>query len=324
MAAHLDSVFQRRRIAVDGGQHAFYSFLERVFSFLTLNAILVAFTTTSILYVACSLLNIFNAPLLLACFFLTVCTYNLNRLTDFGEDSINAPERADYTEKHHTRVLLTVVGSAGAALLFAFFCDLSAVFVIFLAICAGYLYSVRVFGFRLKDVLVVKNVTIAGTSVICAAALPLAVHVSSYIAISLIAYFVFIKVFINTVLFDVRDIEGDRLAGAVTIPVSLGRQKTRALLLGLNSTLLPWVAISIFQGLWYKFIAILAASVVYGYWYIFRLCSNGATIRKSVDLLVDGEWVLIALVVAVVAATAIGPTGWSFLGSSIGPSLVFL
>jgi 4-hydroxybenzoate polyprenyltransferase len=316
MAAHLDSVFQRRRISVDGGQ-ACYSFLERIFSFLTLNAILVAFTTTSILYVACLLLNIFNAPLLLACFFLTVCTYNLNRLTDFGEDSINAPERADYTEKHHTRVLLTVTGSAGAALLFAFFCDLSAVLVVFLAICAAFLYSVRVFGFRLKDVLVVKNVTIAGTSVMCAAALPLAVHVGSYVAISLIGYFVFIKVFINTVLFDVRDIGGDRLAGAATIPVSLGRQKTRGLLLGLNSTLLPWVAISIFQGLWYKFIPILAASVVYGYWYIFRLCSSGATKRTSVDLLVDGEWVLIALVVAVFAATAIGPTGWSSLGPYI-------
>lgn len=324
MAEHLDSFFQTRRIVFYGGKRTFYSFLERILSFLTLNALLAACTTTTILYVSCLLLNTFNALLLFACFFLTVSTYNLNRLTDLDEDSINTPDRANYTKQHHTRVLLTVVGSAGAALLLASFCDLSAVFVIFLGICASCLYSVRILGFRLKDVLVLKNVTIAGTCVICAAALPLAVHVSSYIAISLIAYFVFIKVFINTVLFDVRDVEGDRIAGAVTIPVSLGRQKTRGLLLGLNSTLLPWVALSIVQGLWYKFIAILAASVVYGYWYIFRLCSNGATIRKSVDLLVDGEWVLIAIVVAVVAATAIGPTGWSSLGSSVGSSLAFL
>ncbi len=318
MAAHLDSVFQRRRIVVDGGQRAFYSFFERILSFLTLNAILVAFTTTSILYVSSLLLNIFNAPLLLACFFLTLCTYNLNRLTDFDEDSINAPEVADYTEKHHARVLLTVVGSGGAALLFASFSDLSAVFVVLVAICAGCLYSVRIFGFRLKDVLVVKNVTIAGTSVICAAFLPLAVHFSSYIAISLIAYFVFLKVFINTVLFDVRDIEGDRLAGAATIPVSLGRQKTRNVLLALNSTLLPWVALAIFQGLFYKYIMVLAASVAYGYWYIVHLCRDGAKVRKSVDLLVDGEWVMIALVVS---AIALGPAVWSSLGA-LGPAVL--
>jgi 4-hydroxybenzoate polyprenyltransferase len=307
MVAH---AFFQRRFVIDSEQGDLSSFFERILSFLTLNAILAGFTTTSILYVSCLLLNTFNAPLMLACFFGTVSTYNLNRLTDLDEDSINAPDRADYVRKHHTRVLLTVIGSGGAALLFASFCDLFAVFVIFLAICVGCLYSVRILRFRLKDVLVVKNATIAGTCVICAALLPLAVHFSSYIAISLIAYFVFIKVFINTVLFDVRDVEGDRLAGAATIPVSLGRQKTRGLLLGLNSTLLPWIAISIFQGLFYRYIAILAATVVYGFWYILRLCRDGATTRKSVDLLVDGEWVLIAIVVA---AIFLGPAVWSSL-----------
>jgi 4-hydroxybenzoate polyprenyltransferase len=305
----VENAFFQKRFVI-GELRDLSSFFERILSFLTLNAILAGFTTTSILYVSCLLLNTFNAPLMLACFFGTVSTYNLNRLTDLDEDSINAPDRADYVRKHHTRVLLTVIGSGGAALLFASFCDLFAVFVIFLAICVGCLYSVRILRFRLKDVLVVKNATIAGTCVICAALLPLAVHFSSYIAISLIAYFVFIKVFINTVLFDVRDVEGDRLAGAATIPVSLGRQKTRGLLLGLNSTLLPWIAISIFQGLFYRYIAILAASVVYGFWYILRLCRDGATIHKSVDLLVDGEWVLIAIVVA---AIFLGPAVWSSL-----------
>jgi 4-hydroxybenzoate polyprenyltransferase len=305
----VENAFFQKRFVI-GELRDLSSFLEGILSFLTLNAILVGCTTTSILFVSCLLLNTFNVPILLACFFLTVSTYNLNRLTDLDEDSINAPDRADYTKKHRTRVLLTVLGTGGAALLFASFCDLFAFFVIFLAIGLGCLYSVRIFGFRLKDILVVKNATIAGTSVICAALLPLAVHFSSYIAIWLIAYFVFIKVFINTVLFDVRDVEGDSLAGAVTIPVSLGRQKTRGLLLGLNSTLLPWVALSIFQGLFYKYIAILAASVVYGFWYILRLCRDGATTRKSVDLLVDGEWVMIAIVIT---AIVVGPAVWSSL-----------
>jgi 4-hydroxybenzoate polyprenyltransferase len=312
MAVHLESLYQTDRLLIDSNKQrsSHYTFSERILSFLTLNAILVGCTTTSILYVSCLLLNTFSAPLLLACFFLTVSTYNLNRLTDLDEDSINAPDRANYAKKHYTRVLFTVVGSSGVALLFASFCDLFAVFVIVLALCASCLYSIRIFRFRLKDILIVKNVAIAGTSVICAALLPLAVHFRSYIAISLIAYFVFLKVFINTVLFDVRDVEGDRLAGTITIPVSLGRQKTRGILLALNSTLILWAALSVFQGLPYKYIAILAGSIVYGFWYILRLCRDGATIQKSVDWLVDGEWILIAILAATVI---LGPAGWFFL-----------
>ena len=124
----------------------------------------------------------------------------------------------------------------------------------------------------------------------------------------LIAYFVFNKVFINTVLFDVRDVEGDRLAGAVTIPVSLGIQKTKWFLLGLNSTLLPWTVLAIWQGFFYKYVAILAASIVYGYWYILHLCREEATVRKSVDVLVDGEWILIAIIFATII---VGPSVWS-------------
>jgi 4-hydroxybenzoate polyprenyltransferase len=262
------------------------------------------------LLVSSLLLNSLSASLLLACFFLTLATYNLNRLTDLDEDLINAPEKANYAQKHQTGILFAVLGSAGAALLFASSCDLFAVCVIITAIGLACLYSVRIFGFRLKDVFVVKNVTIAATSVICAAFLPLAAHFNINIAIALVAYFVFIKVLINTILFDVRDVEGDRLAGAQTVPVALGKQKTKYLLLGLNTTLVPWVALSIFQGLFYKYIAVLAASVAYGFWYIVRLCHDGGTTRRSVDLLVDGEWILIALVVITIF---IGPAVWSSL-----------
>jgi 4-hydroxybenzoate polyprenyltransferase len=312
MAAYNEWVFQSRTLSiVSENQHGKHqSFSERTLSFLTLNAILVSFTTTGILFVSCLLQDTFNVHLLFACFFLTTSTYNLNRVTDLDEDVINAPERANYVKKNRKRILLTVVGSSCAALLFASLCSLFAVFVVFVALCISCLYSVRMFNFRLKDVKVVKNASIAGTSVICAALLPLAVHFSSYVVIALIAYFVFLKVFINTVLFDVRDVEGDSLAGTATIPVSLGRQKTKSLLLTLNSTLIPWAAFSAFQGLFHKYIVILVASIVYGYWYILRLCRDGAKVKKTVDLLVDGEWIVIAILVGIILS---GPALWSSL-----------
>jgi len=166
----------------------------------------------------------------------------------------------------------------------------------------GALYSVRLFGVRFKEILLVKNVTVAGTCVVGAVLVPFGVHLSSLIAISLIAYFVFFTAFINSVLFDVRDLQGDKRSGNMTIPISLGLNKTRGLLLVLNSTFIPWLVISSLQGLFHDFLILLACSTVYSYGYLLYFCKKDAKIRKTVDALVEGGWIVVALLVVLLAS----------------------
>jgi 4-hydroxybenzoate polyprenyltransferase len=96
-------------------------------------------------------------------------------------------------------------------------------------------------------------------------------------------------------LLDVRDIEGDQKAGVRTIPVSLGVNKTRNLLLLLNSTLVPWVAFSLFRGIFYPYIFVLILSVLYGYWLILRFTRARATTSRLYYSYVTGEWIILAL-----------------------------
>ena len=100
----------------------------------------------------------------------------------------------------------------------------------------------------------------------------------------------FIKTFIDTVLYDMRDETGDRINNVLTIPVLIGclRNTTIKVLLLLNSTLifiLPW-----FEGL--SRLLVLAL-VIYGFAYILYFNEHRDPI--ALDLCVEGEWMLATL-----------------------------
>ncbi|NJD78617.1 MAG: hypothetical protein FIB08_16235 [Candidatus Methanoperedens sp.] len=107
--------------------------------------------------------------------------------------------------------------------------------------------------------------------------------------------FFFLRVFIGSIASDVRDIDGDRKSGIKTIPVVLGLYKTQILLLLLNSTLLLWLAISYLLGFFRSFLSILVFFIFYGYLYIIIFCRKKLKIGKSMDLIIDGEWMPIII-----------------------------
>jgi len=250
----------------------------------------------AILYISFLLQGILSSALLLiATFFLGISVYSLNKVTDLEEDLVNLPDRARFVKKNRDYLLFTSLESINIAVVLAFLSNPSAIIVILLAFSVGVFYSIGMRRLRLKNILLLKNIMIAGTCTVAAALLPLAVHAGIPFIILMVAYYIFLKALINSVLFDVRDIEGDRKAGVRTIPLSLGRNKTRNLLLLLNSTLIVWVAVSLFQGLFYPYHIVLILSVLYGYWYILRFTRASAKPSRLFDLLVDGEWMILAL-----------------------------
>lgn len=270
--------------------------LDNVFSFVTLSSMFTGAVVVAILYISFLLQGILSSALLLiATFFLGISVYSLNKVTDLEEDLVNLPDRARFVKKNRDYLLFTSLESINIAVVLAFLSNPSAIIVILLAFSVGVFYSIGMRRLRLKNILLLKNIMIAGTCTVAAALLPLAVHAGIPFIILMVAYYIFLKALINSVLFDVRDIEGDRKAGVRTIPLSLGRNKTRNLLLLLNSTLIVWVAVSLFQGLFYPYHIVLILSVLYGYWYILRFTRASAKPSRLFDLLVDGEWMILAL-----------------------------
>ncbi len=268
------------------------TFLLSTSIFLSINSILEVYFSF-LLFNTTPILNI-----LLSFFFVTFSIYSLNKLTDLKEDSVNVPERVKFIKEKEHIIACFLLFSLMISVLLGFLQDILCVPILLFPLFTGIIYSVRVSSNlpRLKDVLGMKNLIIALSWGVCSTFLPAICLPEKYlILIALAFYFFFTKSVINSLLFDVRDIEGDRISGVRTIPVVFGRRKTKNLLLVLNSTLIPWLAISYLSGFFHQYLFVLIFSIAYGYWYIIHFCKEGLKIGKSLDLLVDGEWIPVVI-----------------------------
>ncbi|MCG7848749.1 MAG: UbiA family prenyltransferase, partial [ANME-2 cluster archaeon] len=266
------------------------SFFEKCFSFLTVSSLFIAMTGFSLPLVSFLLYRkSVEFDLVLASFFITFAVYSINKLTDIKEDSINLLDRVEFTNKNWHYIIIAVILSSFAAFYISLLYSLFAIFIIFFPFCIGFVYSIKIANFRLKDIFCIKSISVALAWAVVGTFIPVIVHSSDFITISAIFYFFFVKFFIYTVLFDIRDIEADRLNNVITIPVFLGINKTKNLLLLLNSTFIVWLIFS--YTFFYRYLIILIFSIAYGHWQILHFSRKGKKLGKSLDLLVEGEFI---------------------------------
>ena len=293
--AHVKSRFEKSDYLLSPLKHL-YSLLDKFISFLTISSLFIAINATLVAYISFLLYGVsVDLGLLLAAFFVTFTVYALNKLTDLKEDAINMPGRAGFIEKNKHCLICAVIASFIAALFISFSKSPFAVFIVLFPFCIGVVYSVKISNFRLKDITGVKNIVVALSWAVMEAFLPLAVSAPTFILTILIFYFIFTKILISATVFDVRDIEGDRLNNVRTIPVVLGREKTKNLLLILNSTLLAWLVLSYLLGFFHRYILVLIFSIIYGYGYIIHFCRDEVKAGKSLELFGDGEWIPVVI-----------------------------
>lgn len=234
-----------------------------------------------------------NPVLLFSAFLVTFSVYTLNLATDRQEDALNFPERNRYFVSDR-RALLTIAAiSYLAALVMGGAITLKIVPVLCIPLGMGLLYSLRIGGTRLKDLFIGKNATVSLSWALEAALLPAAFAFRTP-AVLLVFFFIFVKVIINTIVCDVRDVQGDRAAGVRTVPVVLGVTTTRRLLLLLNTSLLVWLFFALQQPSFRLFAPVFVFCLAYGYFYIFYMTRRKQEVPKMhYGLLVDGEWVLL-------------------------------
>ena len=263
-----------------------------VFTFLTVSSIFVGATGFFQTFMGYILLGATPNPLIcMAVFLITFSTYSLNKLTDMAEDSINVPERINFIYGRKQFILITALGSYLLSIPLVFFAAPLAVPIVFVPILANLLYGSKLLpGIpRLKDIPVMKNVIVAISWALVCTLLP-SVEISNVpmATILLVLYFMLVKVFINTILYDIRDVEGDRVAGVKTIPSLLNTPRTTMLLLVINSALTGILAF-INQPIR----SLLMAMILYGYFCIiyFRKRRNPLIL----DLFADGEWMFFSI-----------------------------
>ncbi|WP_209682959.1 UbiA family prenyltransferase [Methanohalophilus levihalophilus] len=253
-------------------------------------------------YISCVLqgLAITWEPLAIM-FLVTYAVYNIDRKADEEEDSINHSERFMFTSKYSKFLFVSSVMAYLLAFVIAGFYGWEAVVVTSIPLVSGLLYSFAWLpkGFRyrrLKEIPSVKNLVIAFAWAFTPGLLPALIYDVQYsIGVLIALCYFFLLVFINTVVFDMRDIEGDSLSGIDTIPVLMGAEKTRMMLIAL--TIIFGVGMLFFgvSSLSIPALVVLVVGIFYALTYVLFSDRIGQT-NAICDVMADGQFIILGCV----------------------------
>jgi len=261
--------------------------VERLLAFLAVTSLFIGGTGFFKTYMASLLLGI--QPSMMICFavfLVSFSVYTLDKLVDLDRDISNMPARKQFLYSRRRFFLVLALSAYLAAALIMVYVRPAALPLVFVPVIANAFYGMRLLPWipRLKDIPVMKNVVVGSAWALVTVLIPV-FHSGYGSPWALVLYFIFIKTFIDTVLYDIRDVAGDRISGVRTMPVILGETPTVLVLLILNTTILP---VSLFLPGGSREIAL--ALTLYGYAYIAYLRRRRNPV--VMDMLVEGEWMM--------------------------------
>ncbi|WP_456475273.1 UbiA family prenyltransferase [Candidatus Pyrohabitans sp.] len=173
-----------------------------------------------------------EARIYLAFGLLVYATYTLDRALECEEDRINRRELVGSRKKLPLLICLHTF-LAGSLIL----AKEEMYFAPFIPGVIGYLYSkgLKLGGFhiKLKGGAGSKNIVVALTWGGTIAAIAGKWTEDTFSIFIVFAFFA-VKVFINSVIYDFKDMRGDARAGIKTLPLCIGEKKTKAILQGLH------------------------------------------------------------------------------------------
>ncbi len=236
--------------------------------------------------------------LLLMAYLFSFGAYSINRMSDFEEDSVSHPDRTAHLEGRRRGL----IAMAAASFLVGYSLALLRNLVFFSGLLVPpllvVLYSVGsdrmkwLLGIsRLKEGLLVKNVTISfGWSLI-----PVLVglyYLELPAAIMLLAPFIFLRLMVNTIFFDQRDVEADVAYGVKTLPASLGIQGSWKVMDALDVVSAAYLLALVGTGVLPTFVALLTIFTPYSI--LYRLYARRSSKHEDSvrDLAADGEYIL--------------------------------
>ncbi len=235
------------------------------------------------------------APLLLAAFLVTFSVYGLNKFTDKAEDLINRPETIPKASNHY--LVFSIV-----AMLCGFLIGLWEGMVPFLVlltpIIIGVIYSVKISKSipRLKEIVGVKSFVVALSWALTGSLLPEPFSTVSFQVIVIVFVYIFIRVFVGATLCDFLDTKGDLASGVKTIPIVLGKNRTKKLLIFLNSLGIVLPIYSLVTGTLFSFFPAMIFGVLFGYFAIWFFFRNKCK-RFTAGIILDGEWIPIVIMI---------------------------
>jgi len=273
--------------------------LQVVLDYLLYSSLFLAIAAMAKAYVSSVLQGVpVSAGACLIMFLGTFSIYNMNRKTDESEDAVNHSRRFAFTQKYAGVLWYSSFAGYGLAFLVAGVYGPWAMAITAIPLVSGILYSIPFLPAgcryrRLKDIPLVKNLLVGLAWAVPVAFLPVACTGAPFGLMTLVTgFFFFLLSFINSTVFDIRDVEGDAGSGVKTLPVMLGIPRTKVLLSVLN---LAGIAVVLFLcagTLPPVEMLVIVAIALYVQGYI--LFFNGTELNRILyDLVADGQNILL-------------------------------
>ncbi|MXR50780.1 prenyltransferase [Halovenus sp. WSH3] len=251
--------------------------------------LLISLSATSVAVSTIVLADLRLEPIpLFIVFAVTLFVYSFNRLTDRAEDERNVPGRASFVERYGRVLLAAGILLYAAATVTAIVTGIPGAPAMIVPLAVAVLYSV----FGVKRILLVKNLLVG----LSWGMIPLGVGVyyEALFTVDILFLFAFVTtaLTIAAVVFDIKDIEGDREEGIRTVPLVVGVARTRHLAAAASALLGVVVVSAVAVGLVHPQYLLLVGYTTY---------MTGYSLTARVDrtplfygLVIDSEQILLA------------------------------
>jgi len=242
--------------------------------------------------------------LLLLAYLFSFGAYTINRISDFKQDAISHPERTAYLKNRLGWLKGAVAACFGLGYVLSFLRNFVFFSGLLLPLLLAVAYSVgserlrgRIGVSRLKEATLVKNVTVSfGWSLV-----PILVglyYLQLPAALFALAPFIFLRLMVNTIFFDQRDMEADASFGVKTLPVKIGMRGSKRVMDVLDLASGVYMAAVVAAGVLPFFASALLVFVPYSFAY--RFYAGSGKHRDALrDFVADGEYVLWGVVAGI-------------------------
>lgn len=235
-------------------------------------------------------------------FLMIFAMYNMNRYSDIQEDVVTHPKRHSFTLKYRKYIEFSAIFAVILALVIAYMKNMSTVAMILLSMAVGIFYSFKwiskkVFRYpRFKDIPLMKNVVVAFCWAVITTAVIVTYSNSAFtFAVFSVALIVFTRFFINTVVFDMRDVMGDKKHGTHTLPLLFGIKNTQIFLYSLLTALVLFTFIVTQNGVLPPVVHLVNLTALQAYYYIY-LSDKNVPMHTLCDVVADGEFKVMGVV----------------------------
>ncbi|MBU6392651.1 MAG: 4-hydroxy-3-methylbut-2-enyl diphosphate reductase, partial [Planctomycetes bacterium] len=273
--------------------------LKNVASFFIGSCTYAGLGAASLGYASAALLGI--QPRLSFCLIAALFTFSMQVLNHFANKeavALNEPARAKFYERKQTLFVSLGIAGAVASFILGFILSKSIFFCIFLASLFGIFYRLEIIPKRLSRIIRYRSLEqIPGSKeifygiawAVSTALIPfLGANKSFMPPLVITISFAFSLAFIRAVVLDIRDIQGDRILGKETIPIAIGKERTKTLLFAITALITILLSVSPFLGwtttLGYYLLPCVAYACGYQYLFLRRMVSEGLMLETIADL----------------------------------------